>query len=61
MKWEHLREAEYEAMKFVTVVANLGHEYAGKQNGQIYGTKSSGAVRRASMDLTRALAKLRTG
>jgi hypothetical protein len=52
-----LDTAEAEARRFLKAVAAL--RAVGKISGYQIGTKESGAVRRASMDLTRALAELR--
>ena len=53
-----LKRAAVEANRFLTAVANfeavrIGDEYI------YFGSKEGGALRRASMDLTRALADLR--
>ena len=53
-----LKRAAVEANRFLTAVANFEEERRG--NEMIYfGSKEGGALRRASMDLTRALADLR--
>lgn len=63
MKLEQIAEAKAEAQRFLQRVAEYEksqytYELAGKV-GFDYGVKESGALRRASMDLTRTLAKMR--
>jgi hypothetical protein len=57
MKWEDIQKAESEAQRFLKAVALL-HKLS-KTDWEITGNKWSGAVRRASLDLTRALAEMR--
>ena len=57
MKEKDIKEAVSEAKRFVTRAAEwlaLDNRYK-----DITGTKEGGALRRASMELTRALAKMR--
>lgn len=51
-----LKAAITEAERFLDLARELQSEFA---NGYYHGSKVSGATRRASMDLTRALADLR--
>jgi hypothetical protein len=51
-----LQAAINEAERFLDLARELQPEFA---NGYYHGSKVSGATRRASMDLTRALADLR--
>jgi len=57
---ENMLEAEKEAKRFLEKVKELKVTKEFKEAVySIYGCKESGAVRRASMDLTRALSKMR--
>lgn len=56
MNNETLKTAMAECARFLTRARELDKQ---KCTGNFYGCKESGAVRRASMDLTRALANLR--
>lgn len=60
MKLSDIDEAAMEAARFLGRVqaARCSHYM---QHGRIHTGKESGALRRASMDLTRALAKMRRG
>lgn len=60
MKSEHIEEAASEAKRFLERVDALSASLGGNLK-QLFGgySKESGALRRASMDLTRALAKMR--
>ena len=53
-----LRKAEQEAKRFLEAAKVMRAELP-RDGYPIVGTRNSGAVRRASMDLTRALADLR--
>ena len=65
MTEETLRNAKAEAKRFIEKVAKLEMQYKRDHHNEsinfllMCGSKESGAVRRASMDLTRALADLR--
>ena len=62
MRSETIREARKEALRFVarcTELLNRTQEENQTGTWLITGTKESGAVRRASMDLTRVLSRLR--
>ena len=63
MKLETLQDCIAEAERFIEVARKLGESIDYRRLGDIgTGTpKESGAVRRASMDLTRRLADLRQG
>ena len=52
-----VQKAKDEAVRFINAVINLQMEE--KDSTTYYGSKLSGAVRRASLDLTRALAEMR--
>ena len=56
MNPQTLKAAITEAERFLDLAKKLQPEFA---NGYHNGSKTSGATRRASMDLTRALADLR--
>jgi len=60
MKTENLKEAIAEAKRFLKRAEDLNKKVS-KESAYIYGgyPKESGSVKRASMDLTRSLAKLR--
>lgn len=62
MRIEQIDRAEAEAKRFLERGAELRKKHARDiQKGYpVAGTSQSGAVRRASMDLTRALADLRS-
>lgn len=53
--------AEQEARRFLERIANMKTEYAKKpsNHGYVGFSKEAGALRRSSMDLTRALADMR--
>lgn len=59
-----LERAEEEAVRFLNAILGLKHRLKIDQRvrdyGHITGCAESGAVRRASLDLTRALAKVRS-
>ena len=57
MKVDKIKEAIYEAERFITK-AKLALEKTEGKN-YLYANKENGACRRSSMDLTRALAELR--
>jgi hypothetical protein len=66
MKTKTLIESIMEAKRFIEAAkkahARNSIDYPGQiQKEYIYSSKESGAVRRASMDLTRKLADLRAG
>jgi len=59
-----IRAAMAEAERFITAATDLlareeAERAADEMNYSIYGSKASGATRRASLDLTRALAEMR--
>jgi hypothetical protein len=54
-----INEAEAEARRFLDRVKALKDAIGNNQYAVEYGSKETGAVRRASMDLTRALAEMR--
>ena len=56
-KLDRLNEAATEAQRFLRRVAEFSKDR--QDGGYHYGTKASGAVRRASLDLSRALAAYR--
>lgn len=60
MKIENLKEAIEEAQRFLKRAEDL-RKKTSKESAYVYGgfPKESGSVKRASMDLTRSLAKLR--
>lgn len=62
MRGVDVLEAEQEALRFLARVQAL-RETGGLDNNPsyLYGSAASGAVKRASMDLTRSLAKMRKG
>ena len=61
MKRQRIQEAEAEAERFLSRIADLMDK--AKEVGDLsaieFGSPESGALRRASMDLTRALARMR--
>ena len=59
MTKEKLKTAKEEARRFLDRVEKLEKTEGGLDRAYFYAPKQSGAVRRASMDLTRALAELR--
>lgn len=60
MKYMHLEKAEEEARRFIQAVTALRNmEKLSDEQQYIGASRWSGAVKRASMDLTRALADLR--
>uniref|UniRef100_A0A6M3KMF5 Uncharacterized protein n=1 Tax=viral metagenome TaxID=1070528 RepID=A0A6M3KMF5_9ZZZZ len=66
MRIEDIKAAEAGALRFCRAIDDLfsREETEAKRDfpsrvSALYGSRESGAVRRASMDLTRALAKLR--
>ncbi len=62
MNANDILEAEQEAKRFLQRVGELRAAGALTNNpSYLYGSAASGAVRRASMDLTRSLAKMRKG
>jgi hypothetical protein len=54
-----INEAEAEARRFLDRVKALKDSCGNNEYAISYGNKETGAVRRASMDLTRALAEMR--
>ena len=58
MNSQKLANAKREAKRFLACVA-LVEERAMERQEPFFGSKETGALRRASMDLTRALADLR--
>jgi hypothetical protein len=54
-----INEAEAEARRFLDRVKALKDSCGNNEYAISYGSKETGAVRRASMDLTRALAEMR--
>lgn len=63
MKASNILEAEQEAKRFLKRVADLKKQqpnaFKDTANRRTDGSKETGAVKRASMDLTRSLSKLR--
>ena len=61
--WDKIEEAESEARRFLDRVAALRERHADDEHMQIYfyvvGFKERAAMKRASMDLSRALVELR--
>jgi hypothetical protein len=61
--WDKIEEAENEARRFLDRVAALRERHADDEHMQIYfyavGFKERAAMKRASMDLSRALVNLR--
>ena len=59
----NIKEAEFEAKRFLKRVEEFKKEYSdeykNKKEYWHYGSKESGALKRASMDLTRSLSKMR--
>lgn len=58
MEKSKIIEAKKEAQRFINKVDEFEKRYK-NQPFALYGSKESGAVRRSSMDLTRALANMR--
>jgi len=60
---ERIKAAEVIAMRFLTAIKAVEARKKSERDGGAYlsltGFKESGALRRASMDLTRALAEMR--
>lgn len=54
-----VKAAEREAKRFLILIAEWRKDVAASGGHSVVGTKASGAVRRSSMDLTRALAVVR--
>ena len=59
MTFEEIQKAESEARRFLEKVEEYYQTNPSKEGYILVGTKETGAVRRASMDLTRQLAKMR--
>lgn len=61
MTYKNVLEAEKEAKRFLEKMREFKsrRKEDGETSKYIYGTKESGALKRASMDLTRSLAKMR--
>lgn len=59
MTQESLIAARIEAERFVRLAKQLEAEVETSDYDTIFGNRTSGSVRRASMDLTRALADMR--
>jgi hypothetical protein len=63
MKQSHIITAEQEAYRFIETVKKLRERLAKDQGAREYfgiaSIKETGAVRRASLDLTRSLAEMR--
>ena len=60
MTYEQIQKAEAEARRFLQKVEDYYRSNPPKESYKwCVGTKETGAVRRASMDLTRQLAKMR--
>ena len=59
MEYRAILEAEAEAERFLMRVADLRDRYSPADLHHIQGCKETGAVRRASLDLTKALAQMR--
>lgn len=59
MKVEKLYQAKQEAERFLKKVEELEKDIGKSSSPYLYGSKFTGAVKRASMDLTRSLADLR--
>lgn len=60
MKYKTIQAAVAEAKRFIDAASNVKQsEYNGKKFDGIDSNKESGALRRASMDLTRVLAEMR--
>lgn len=57
MKHENVIETKAEAKRFLQRLAEW--ETWGKANPNYYSSKEAGALKRSSLDLTRALAKMR--
>jgi hypothetical protein len=57
MQQDKIKVAEYEAKRFLEIVNMLMAEP--NRGDLLYGSRMSGAVRRSSLDLTRALAEMR--
>lgn len=60
MRHDRIKEAEFEARRFLARVAEAREALDDvERNVSICGSKETGALRRASLDLTRALAAMR--
>ena len=59
MKIEQINIAEKEAKRFLERVRAVKQEYSEYKDSMLCGSKHTGALRRASMDLTRALSEMR--
>lgn len=63
MKIENILEAEDEAKRFLKRLKELKksepHSFKDKELTRLCGSKESGALKRSSLDLTRALSKMR--
>jgi hypothetical protein len=57
MRVERIKEAKGEAVRFIRQVNRLMESL--NLEDRLYGSKLSGALRRSSLDLTRALAEMR--
>ena len=54
-----LLEAKAEAERFLKKIDLMEKDMGPRTDGYLYGSKHTGAIKRSSMDLTRALADLR--
>lgn len=54
-----IKTAEQEALRFLGRVKEYRERQKRDDSSSVYGTKEGGAVRRASLDLSRALSNLR--
>lgn len=61
MEPDQIEEAANEAARFLRRVEQWRRRHGDDEYPPVVGTPETGAVRRASMDLTRALAAMRTG
>jgi hypothetical protein len=61
MKISTLEQSVKEAERYIARAKKLRMGITDRHGDDIWGSKESGAVRRASMDLTRVLADLRLG
>jgi hypothetical protein len=59
MTYEEIQKAEQEARRFLEKVEDFYRRYPTERGYIGVGTRETGAVRRASLDLTRQLAKMR--
>lgn len=60
MIMKNIQRAKQEAIRFLDRVENIEYSLSDKPKSfLIFASKESGALRRASMDLTRALAEMR--